>query len=102
MHCVTSRFGYPKYRLSELSLVPISSDSRRSTVFISIHKVFVVNYQTEICNNFNCSSIPKSQRKAINHRPEDSGIERNTQHTGRAHVLPRSFQKMIQLHRPFT
>ena len=32
MHCVASRFGYPNYRLSELSLVPISSDNRRSTV----------------------------------------------------------------------
>ena len=33
MHCVASRFGYPKYRLSELSLLPISSDNRRSIVF---------------------------------------------------------------------
>ena len=32
MHCVASRFGYPNYRLSELSLVPISSDNRPSTV----------------------------------------------------------------------
>ena len=32
MHCVASRFGYPNYRLSELSLVPITSDNRRSTV----------------------------------------------------------------------
>ena len=32
MHCVAYRFGYPNYRLSELSLVPISSDNRRSTV----------------------------------------------------------------------
>ena len=30
MHCVASRFGYANYRLSELSLVPISSDNRRS------------------------------------------------------------------------
>ena len=29
MHCVASRFGYPNYRLSELSLVPISSDNRQ-------------------------------------------------------------------------
>ena len=50
MHCVASRFGYPNYRLSELSVIrtidypnyrlselslaPISSDSRRSTVRI--------------------------------------------------------------------
>ena len=34
MHCLASRFGYPNYRLSELSLVPISSDNRRSTVYI--------------------------------------------------------------------
>ena len=33
MHCVASRFGYPNCRLSELSLVPISSDNRRSTVY---------------------------------------------------------------------
>ena len=33
MHCVASRFGYPNYRLSELLLVPISSDNRRSIVF---------------------------------------------------------------------
>ena len=33
MHCVVSRFGYPNYRLSELSMVPISSDNRRSAVF---------------------------------------------------------------------
>ena len=33
MLCVASRFGYPNYRLSELSLVPISSDNRRSTVY---------------------------------------------------------------------
>ena len=33
MHCVASRFGYPNCRLSEISLVPISSDNRRSTVF---------------------------------------------------------------------
>ena len=33
MHCVTSRFSYPNYRLSELSLVPISLDNRRSTVY---------------------------------------------------------------------
>ena len=32
MRCVASRFGYPNYRLSELSLVPISSDNRRFTV----------------------------------------------------------------------
>ena len=32
-HCVASRFGYPNYRLSEISLVPISSYNRRSTVF---------------------------------------------------------------------
>ena len=32
MNCVASRFGYPNYRLCELSLVPISSDNRRSTV----------------------------------------------------------------------
>ena len=32
MHCVASRFGYSNYRLSELSLVPISSVNRRSTV----------------------------------------------------------------------
>ena len=32
MHCVASRFGYPNYRLSELSLVPISPDNRRSTL----------------------------------------------------------------------
>ena len=30
MHCVASRFGYPNYRLSELSLVPISSDNQPS------------------------------------------------------------------------
>ena len=36
MHCVASRFGYPKYRLSELSLVQISSDNRRSIVLASI------------------------------------------------------------------
>ena len=35
IHCVASRFGYPNYRLSELSLVPISSDTRRSAVFLS-------------------------------------------------------------------
>ena len=35
MHCVASSFGYPNYRLSEKSLVPISSDNRRSTVVIS-------------------------------------------------------------------
>ena len=33
MHCVASRLGYPNYRLSELSLVSISSDNRRSTVY---------------------------------------------------------------------
>ena len=32
MHCVASRFGYPNCRLSELSLVPISWDNRRSTI----------------------------------------------------------------------
>ena len=31
MHYVASRFGYPNYGLSELSLVPISADNRRST-----------------------------------------------------------------------
>ena len=30
MHCVASRFGYPNYRLSELSLVPFISDNPRS------------------------------------------------------------------------
>ena len=50
MNCVASRFGYPNYRLSELtiirtidypnyrlseiSLVTISSDNRRSSVFL--------------------------------------------------------------------
>ena len=37
MHCVVSRFGYPNYRLSELSLVPIISDNRRCTVFYYEH-----------------------------------------------------------------
>ena len=39
MHCVASRFVYPKYRLSELSLVPISSDNRRSTVFVTLNNL---------------------------------------------------------------
>ena len=45
MHCVASRFDYPNYRLSELSLVPISSDNRRSTVLSFLNvliKVFRV------------------------------------------------------------
>ena len=34
MHCVASRFGYPNYRLSELSMVPISSNNQLSTVIV--------------------------------------------------------------------
>ena len=41
MHCVASRFGYPNYRLSELSLVPISSDNRRSTIYIILFEADV-------------------------------------------------------------
>ena len=33
IHSVASRFGYPNYRLPELSLVPISADNRRSIVY---------------------------------------------------------------------
>ena len=33
MLSVASSFGHPNYRLSELSLVPITSDNRRSTEF---------------------------------------------------------------------
>jgi len=58
-------------------------------VFISIHKVFVVKYETEICNNFNCSKNPKSQRKATNNRFEDSGMEPDTEHGQYANVLAR-------------
>ena len=35
MHCVASSFGYPNYRLSELSMVTVSSDNRRSAVINS-------------------------------------------------------------------
>ena len=39
MHSVASRFGYSKYQLSELSLVPISSDNRRTIVFNSVFMI---------------------------------------------------------------
>jgi hypothetical protein len=58
-------------------------------VFIFIHKVFVVKYQTEICRNLNFSSNPKPQRKATNNRLEDSGIEPNTQHGEHVHMFAR-------------
>ena len=35
MHCVASRFGYPNFRLSEISLVPINSDNRHYIYIIS-------------------------------------------------------------------
>ena len=39
---MASRFGYPNYRLSELSLVPVSSDNRRFAVFITVFYIILV------------------------------------------------------------
>ena len=61
MHCVASRFDYPNYRLSELSLVPINSDNRRSTVIlykyfilflVSCLKIKLLNKLHQGCPNF--------------------------------------------------
>ena len=39
---MASRFGYANYRLSKLSLVPISSDNRCSTVVLFLSNTFLI------------------------------------------------------------
>ena len=50
MHCVASRFGYPNYRLSELSLVQVSSDNRRSTVTLVPYSISHLPNDVLCCN----------------------------------------------------
>ena len=62
MHCVASRFGYPKYRLSELSLVPIGSDNRHSTVCVCIYIMFVTCFRYACHLTDDVSPTPRSKQ----------------------------------------
>jgi hypothetical protein len=78
----------PHYTTCSLSL-PLAALQLNCIIFrgISIHKRFVLNDQTEICNNFNWSSSPKSQGNVTKHRLKKSDVEYTPRYVERAFML---------------
>ena len=89
---MASRFGYPNYRLSELSLVPVNSDNPRSTGLHFFARTFNINHWNEESQNI-CKDLVKSatfrhldtENRICTCVHDDETLVQTSEHTTRLH-----------------